>query len=85
MEEAGDANMGARVRYAATLDTHAVSEEGEVALTGGERENVPLQVLIPVAGGLHTVGVIYGVVTYRSYESREVVVAPVSLAAIVVP
>jgi hypothetical protein len=48
-------------------------------------ENVPHQVLIPVAGGLHIVGVTYEVVTYTSYESREVVVAPVSLAVLVLP
>jgi hypothetical protein len=84
LEEAGSPNTGASIRDAALLDGRPVLE-GEVALVGGERENVPLQALISVGGGSHVVGVAEEVVRYTSYESREVVVSPVTVAAVLLP
>jgi hypothetical protein len=83
------------LRYAAQPNTTATIQldlivDGEsvaassVGLAGGERTQVPIQLLRRVRSGVHTVGVELEA-SYSSYEPGEVVVSPVSLVASALP
>jgi hypothetical protein len=79
----GAANTHAEVSYAVILDERAVSR-GEITIAGGQQEQVPIQALVRVTSGSHTVGFQIRA-EYSSYGPGDVVVSPVSIVAMSLP
>ncbi len=83
IENRGAADTHAEVSYAVILDERAVAH-GEITVAGTQREQTPIQALVHVAAGAHTVG-FQARAEYFGYGPGDVVVSPVSLAALSLP
>jgi hypothetical protein len=73
----------ADVTFNVTLDGRPVGEH-EVQFTGGQTLQVPVQALVNIRAGSHTVGLTVDA-KYSSNEPGDVLVAPVSLIATMLP
>jgi hypothetical protein len=79
----GATETHAEVSYAVILDERAISH-GEITIAGGQQEQVPIQTLLPVASGPHTVGIQVGA-EYSGYGPGDVIISPVSLIVVSLP
>ena len=80
----GPADAQVTERVEAFLDGNpAGGSEGSLA--GTQTTQQPLQLLLPVSAGAHRVGVRVEEVRYSSYQSSELLIAPVSLIVSVLP
>ena len=80
----GPADATVNVAISLIVDGRPV-HPSEVQLTGDQILQQPLQLLVSVGPGKHTVGVSVGSVRYSSYLSADVLVKPVSLIVSALP
>jgi hypothetical protein len=83
LDNQGTPETHAEVSYAVILDERAVSR-GEITISGGQQEQVPIQTLLRVRGGFHTIGLQLSA-EYSGYGPGDVIVSPVSLIAVSLP
>jgi hypothetical protein len=83
LDNEGAPESHAEVSYAVILDERAISH-GEIRIAGGQQEQLPIQTLLRVKGGSHTIGLQLSA-EYSGYGPGDVIVSPVSLIAISLP
>ena len=80
----GPADARVTERLEAFLDGNAAGGS-DGSLTATQTIQQPLQLMLPVGAGTHRVGVRVEEVRYSSYQSAELLIAPVSLVVSVLP
>lgn len=83
LQNAGPPNTTASVAVHLLVDGRWAADD-EVAVAGGQRVQVPEQLLARISAGPHTVGVAVAA-SYHSFEPGDVLVSPVSLIASALP
>lgn len=87
----GGPGTNASVTYAVAVDHLGVNMNqtmlttSSVTLLGGQAEQAPVQMVVPVARGEHTVEVFTSGAHFSSYEPGDLMVGPVSVVAIALP
>jgi hypothetical protein len=83
LKNEGAPETRARVKFAIVVDRHVVIQTGS-SIDGGQSVQVPIQALVNVQPGTHSVG-LSDEAQYNSSTPGDVIVAPVSIVAGVQP
>jgi hypothetical protein len=89
LDNQGTPGTHANVGYAAALDARepVIGRDPNirfVALLGGQQQQVPIEDLVSVTRGSHSIE-LRASVGYSSYEGGDVIVGPVTLVAVLLP